>query len=666
MKKFLDRVGLERYTAGIKKLIDNAEPDPITEETIDSIVDTMEDGGECPSDVKTTVDVYKEGDVSTVTVTDETGTKTVQIYDGKTAYEYAQEGGYTGTEEEFAEKLAKGYPNTSVTEYGAIDDDTPDDATITKNTTAFQNALANNRVVFVPGGTYKLRGGLVIRPNCCLELSQDTVLEFTNTSGNCIEMRSSATLRGNHAVLRVPYKFNGHVIDVNTAHDATRDTPPFAHWDPQWKRGRYIYDVCIVKPDPTYGLNYSVDGNCYGTAIYLGCESENTEVGFIWGAMLQGIRIAGGFTYGIHIFNHDDPNDGAEDDAWNHDMRIEAVIQGCETGVSMTNCSGAHLAVAVQPCKYESGPKYAKWGFYLNDCRYVDMIGSRVWDWNEKNTLWTYSGEYQHIALYGNCKGLLLDDFLVTEQPEYPYRDLIYTDTPANFDTMYVLQDPGSKNFKSIDGEPYFNNGSKELRITTEAELAEYFQTDRVLNFTNVMETAIDKDGNVYGTKRGYYDSQFNTLDDDGYHIHTGFIPCKKGDTFYTDGIKLRDDGCVRISLFDSSFNYVKHINGGNMMKNGYYVTYAETDNGFALTLNSADDAEINKFAYARFNFHNGDLGNHPMMSVNEEIKYTVEGFLADGIKVNAENVILTSPSGKVFKLTISDSGEITAKKLTV
>ena len=52
-----------------------------------------------------------------ITITDATGTKTVDVLNGKdgmdssggtgkSAYEYAQEGGYTGTEEEFAQKLA--------------------------------------------------------------------------------------------------------------------------------------------------------------------------------------------------------------------------------------------------------------------------------------------------------------------------------------------------------------------------------------------------------------------------------------------------------------------------------------------------------------------------------------------------------------------------------
>ncbi|MBQ7939453.1 MAG: hypothetical protein IJ281_03655, partial [Clostridia bacterium] len=58
--------------------------------------------------------------------------------------------------------------------YGAAGDGATDD------TEAFRQALAENRIVHVPGGRYVLSDTLVVRANCCLELSQDTVLEFVN------------------------------------------------------------------------------------------------------------------------------------------------------------------------------------------------------------------------------------------------------------------------------------------------------------------------------------------------------------------------------------------------------------------------------------------------------------------------------------------------------
>ena len=65
-----------------------------------------------------TVATSKTGKVTTITVTDKDGEHTATINDGadgKSAYQYAVEGGYTGTEEEFAEKMAEEIPTVDST-----------------------------------------------------------------------------------------------------------------------------------------------------------------------------------------------------------------------------------------------------------------------------------------------------------------------------------------------------------------------------------------------------------------------------------------------------------------------------------------------------------------------------------------------------------------------
>lgn len=66
------------------------------------------------------VDISKDGKTTTITITDKNGEHTATINDGvdgkdgkdgKTAYQYAQDGGYTGTEAQFSQKLAKEYPS---------------------------------------------------------------------------------------------------------------------------------------------------------------------------------------------------------------------------------------------------------------------------------------------------------------------------------------------------------------------------------------------------------------------------------------------------------------------------------------------------------------------------------------------------------------------------
>ena len=523
----------------------------------------------------------------------------------------------------------------TVTSYGAKGDGTTDD------TAAFQAALAAERVLFVPGGTYKLSAGLVIRQNCCLELSQDTILNFTITSGNCIEMRSSATLRGNHAIINVPYTFTGHVIDANSTHETAKGVEPYTHWTPMWKHGRYIYDICIVKANSS-GLHLSTNGkDCCGTGIYLSGDGNN-EVRFIWGALLQGIRIGGAFTRGIHAINFD--LEGKEDSAWNHDMRIEAVIHGCEIGVDLTNCNDVHLAVAVQPAAAEDKTPYAKWGVYLNDCRYIDMSSSVIWDWNATNSLYTPGGQYTTLAMFGNCCGLVYNDFGYYTTGTKT-RDRIYTDTPSNLEKMTIMQEPIDAIFKVIDGVPHFANGSINEKLISDKDLAQYFQTDHVKGFTDVLATATGIDGSIYngvGYKENVNISSIGNEVASNYYTSTGFIPCVSKDEIYVKGMSMTTDraGSARIVFFDSEKKNLTVANRPNLIIDAVpsICKYRETENGCVFTVGTHTD--LKTAAFARITVDCNCVDDSPMISINEEIKYTVEGFLADGVKVKSENVI--------------------------
>ena len=524
--------------------------------------------------------------------------------------------------------------------YGAKGDGTADD------TTAFRVALSLFRTVYVPGGTYKLSGTLVIRENCCLELSQDTVLQFTQTKGNCIEMRGSATLRGNHAVITAAYGLTGNVISMDTSQDGAdhASIPPYAKSDPMFKRQRFVYDVNIIKPNDA-GFNRSEDGVCNGTAIYMHCDGL-ASISWMWGVSVSGVRIAGGFSYGIHAINADDP-DGYTDNAWNHDMRIEAVIEACEVGVALENCNGAHLSVTVQPCQAVDGTAYAKWGVYLNDCRFVDMLRSRVWDWNADNTLWTEGGEHQHIALVGNCRGLLLDDFLCHEVST-DIRSLIYTDTDSNYDTMTILQEPGNKWFKSVDGTPYFNDGTanRRLRLSSEkitAEQAEFIHPadgyyTYTPNFTNLASNCRD----------GYcLDTAGADMSLAGYAV-TDYIPIDGGNSHVYrlggEGISWSDSyGYCRIAWYDAD----KKLKGSVMSwdkigSNIYYPVKVEDDSVAAAFSTNANVAPPNGAAYFRVSVM-GTAANIAI-TIDEEQSYTAIWHgepkrLDESIKVTKDNI---------------------------
>ena len=555
--------------------------------------------------------------------------------DGKSAYAYAQDGGYEGTEEDFAKKLASGEGNNYVTAYGAKGDG------ITDDTQAFVNALAENRVVHVPGGTYKLTSGIIIEDNSCLELSQDTVLNFTNTSGNCITLNMISSLKGNHATVNVPYDFDGNVIYANSIDRTEVDqsyVPPFTKWSPQWKSGRYVTDINICKAD-SRGFHYAVEPeDCKGNAVYLTAKHVVGLLGYMWGINFSGLRIAGAFKYGIYAKN---VNKG-----WMHEMRVDAFIDACEIGVCLEDCNNAYISAVIQPRPAYSINKvevpYAKYGILLIRSKNADLSGSRVWDWNADTTLWTDGGEYQHIAMIGECRGAILNDFYYYET-SIDIRKQIYTDYASNLSQMTILQEPIDRWFKVTNGAPYYNDGFEEHMLVTSKELNDHFDTGYVKYFTDVLPKAIDKDGSIYneiGYRFARSDSYGDNIVDSPYYVMTGFIPCSKTSTINAAGFSFDkgDDNC-RIIIFDSSFNYVRHVNRGNLIKGSdYFVTYTEKEDGFSCTLNGVSG--ISNAAYVRFIVHKQTWTDHPMIAVNEAIEYTIEGFLADGIKVKGENVI--------------------------
>lgn len=544
--------------------------------------------------------------------------------------------------------------------YGAKGDGSTDD------TTAFTNALANNRKVYVPGGTYKLTSGIVIRDNCELELAQDAVLNFTQTSGNCITLNMSSSLKGNHATINVPYAFSGNVIYADTATTTDVNTvPPFAKWSPQWKSGRYITDINICKAD-SRGFHYSVNGDTNGTAVYLSADGNKTLT-YMWGVNYSGLRIAGGFKYGIRAVNF---NDG-----WNHEMRIEAFIDACEIGVSLEKCNNAYISAAIQPRRAYTTAEvylpYAKHGIELINSRNIDLSGSRVWDWNATNTLWTNGGEYQHIALKGNCSGLILNDFLYYEQSTIDIRDLIYTDTASNLEKITILQEPFTRWFKPIEGEPYFYNGLDNKKILIEGDLDPYFQTDAIKNYTDVLATATDASGNIFngiGYQRGVRFTSLGTGTDvttSAYYMVTGYIPVKPGTTIYTKDLRFSDitQTYAGIVYYNSSRAHfasmnITHVVNGNA---DFVTNYTETADGCSFVIPNKATLTNQDMAYVRFCFPISGVGTNPSISLNEPISETVAGFLADNVKVKAANIVgsfneYQQVSNKVTSLSASST----------
>ena len=528
-------------------------------------------------------------------------------------------------------------------EYGAYGDGYADD------TEAFQTALAENRAVFVPGGTYKLSGELVIRDNCCLELSQDTVLEFTQTTGNCIVLGMSSTLKGNHATVKVPYAFDGHVLHAysNDHTDAdTQSVPPWSKWDPQWKSGRYVTDINICKAD-SRGFHYAVNPDeCKGTAVYISAKNTVGLSTFMWGVHYTGLRIAGAFTYGIHAQNF---NEG-----WLHEMRIDAFIDACETGVCLEDCSQTYISASIQPRRAYTESKqyvpYAKHGIKLVRSKNTDLSGSRVWDWNATNTLWTQNNEYQHIAMYGDCSGTIINDFAYHSNGDT--RKRIYTDNDHNLETLTILQEPINRWFKVIEGEPYFTDGLTNQKLLKEDALDAFVYVDTVKNFTDALATATDADGTIFNDIGYQVGKRFTSLGtgtdltDSEYYMVTGFVEIPLGSTIYGKGLHFDDTAktYAGIVYYNANRERVASMGIGNVVKGiqDYVVNYTRIGDGFSVQIPGTATLSNLGVTYIRMVFPMTCVGDYPMLSINEEIKYAMEGFLADGVKVKGENVIGT------------------------
>ena len=265
-----------------------------------------------------------------------------------------------------------------------------------------------------------------------------------------------------------------------------------------------------------------------------------------------------------------------------------------------------------------------------------------MWDWNEKTSKWENGGIYQHIAMYGACEGTIMNDFNYHSLPSYisEIRDIIYTDTASNFDSLIILQEPFTRWFKPVDGEPYFDNGDGAKRLVLKEEQDALFQTDYVPAFTDQLAKATDGNGAIFneiGYKRGYmWEIDGVTLTSTSYLLCTGFIPVQIGSVVRIKGMSFSTGSdYARVILFDSNFNKLVHTNRGLMVDGtAYHVTYEETDDGCTLKINAPADV-----AYIKINVYLTSVSNNPVIAVDEEINYVQQGFLTDGIHVKEPNI---------------------------
>ena len=133
-------------------------------------------------------------------------TSIATVYNGKSAYQYAQDGGYTGTETEFSAKLA--VPFTTPEMYGAKGDGVTDD------TQAFKNALAASDNVYVPAGTYLITDTLDIsyKKSIYSDAGQRATIIYSG-SNSFVNIGRMSVFRNINVTIQ--NAFSGIVFDTN-------------------------------------------------------------------------------------------------------------------------------------------------------------------------------------------------------------------------------------------------------------------------------------------------------------------------------------------------------------------------------------------------------------------------------------------------------------------
>jgi hypothetical protein len=103
--------------------------------------------------------------------------------------------------------------------------------------------------------------------------------------------------------------------------------------------------------------------------------------------------------------------------------------------------------------------------------------------------------------------------------------------------------------------------------------------------------------------------------------------------------------------MYDAQKKFISTVSAANLVKGSYwFAAYSVTANGFTVTPQAVVGNE--NVAYIRFTVLKSQMGEYPMIAVDEEIKYTVEGFLADNVKVKSKNIVGLNPGG-----SFDDSG---------
>lgn len=196
-------------------------------------------------------------------------------------------------------------------------------------------------------------------------------------------------------------------------------------------------------------------------------------------------------------------------------------------------------------------------------------------------------------------------------------------------------------------------------------------QAEKIADFTDVLKNAKDSSGTAIFNGIGYvrngkrWNGSDGTLHDTdnngGGYGCTGFIPISNNSIIRTDGISFNDignDGWCCVVFYDSSFKRITHVTGPQLNSGTatWYTQYTGGVNGFQIKAQN-----MTNLAYITITTKPSKISANPIVTIDQPITYHMSGSMADGIEVNGAYTILTAPNGTKYKLSVSNTGALSA-----
>ena len=159
-------------------------------------------------------------------------------------------------------------------------------------------------------------------------------------------------------------------------------------------------------------------------------------------------------------------------------------------------------------------------------------------------------------------------------------------------------------------------DGVEEVDVTSSGgglEASDVFENAEVAKFTNIFDTVEIEYGKILNTDG-------TASDTTAALATTGFIPVVGGDIIRMKDFAVYSGGSSRVVIYDTAHNFVQLVNHGNITESGYYIkSLAKDANGHHTEV---EFLRPSGGGYIRICTNTAVIGENPVLTINEEIKY--------------------------------------------